>query len=59
MVKAAKDDSNRKRINITLTEEAHLLGQKLSDQDKRDFSYELEWLIESEWTRRQETTESH
>lgn len=50
--KTTKEEFNRKRINITLTDNAHGLGQSLAEQDKRDFSYELEWLIESEWRRR-------
>jgi len=42
----------RERINITLKPNVRTMGETLADQDKREFSYELEWLIETEFTRR-------
>jgi hypothetical protein len=42
----------RERINITLHPEVRDMGEKLAQEDKRELSYELEWLIESEFSRR-------
>lgn len=39
-------ESNRKRVTITLPEDIHAKGQILAKQDRRDFSYFIEVLIE-------------
>jgi len=49
---AKNKPKGRERINITLKPKVRTMGEKLADEDKRELSYELEWLIETEFSRR-------
>lgn len=45
--------TENKKVNISIHNRIREMGESLASQDHRDFSNEIEWLIESEWRRRQ------
>jgi hypothetical protein len=51
-MKGTNKQEGRQRVNITLKSKVRTMGEKLAKEDKRDLSHQLEWLIESEFSRR-------
>lgn len=41
------------RVNISISKNIHDLGKQLAKDDHRDFSNEVEWLIEKAWRERE------
>lgn len=45
--------STNRKVNISIHPRLREMGESLAAEDHRDFSNEIEWLIEREWGRRQ------
>jgi len=45
--------ATNKKVNISIHPRLREMGESLAAEDHRDFSNEIEWLIEAEWARRQ------